>query len=245
MFSGTSKNSKILIIIPTFNEQDCIEAVVNNLRSNYSMFDYVVIDDKSTDNTKKVLDSIGANYISLPVNLGIGGAVQTGYQYAVEHDYDIAIQMDGDGQHDPAYLNSVIDPIVNGEADICIGSRFIKNEGFQSSRSRRLGIKLLSSLVFLCLHKKYFDVTSGYRAVGKPYIALYAREYPQDYPEPEAIVTGIRHGARIREIPVVMRARESGKSSINIKRSIYYMGKVSLALLLANFMYRKSEDKKD
>ena len=130
MFYGTSTNNKILIIIPAFNEQDCIEAVVNNLRSNYSMFDYVVIDDKSTDNTKKVLDSIGANYISLPVNLGIGGAVQTGYQYAVEHDYDIAIQMDGDGQHDPVYLNSVIDPIVNGEADICIGSRFFKKVGF-------------------------------------------------------------------------------------------------------------------
>lgn len=234
--------NKILIIIPAYNEQNSIESVICELKEKNPTYDYVVINDGSTDETERVLKRINANYISLPVNLGIGGAVQTGYRYAFEHDYDIAIQVDGDGQHDLSYLNCVISPIMNGEADICIGSRFLKKEGFQSSKGRLLGIKILSTLIYFCIHKKYYDVTSGFRAVVRPYIELYSKEYPQDYPEPEAIVTAVRHGATIKEIPVIMRAREDGKSSINIGRSIYYMVKVSLSILLAKLTYRKLKE---
>ncbi|SDA72966.1 hypothetical protein SAMN02910275_02431 [Butyrivibrio sp. INlla18] len=235
------KKIKTLVIIPAYNESECIERVVDNLRKNYSEYDYIVVDDASTDGTRAVLDKIKANYVSLPVNLGIGGAVQTGYRYALENGYDIAIQMDGDGQHDPNYLHALVEPLNENEADIAIGSRFITKEGFQSSRSRRLGIKILSDLLFVLLHKRYYDVTSGYRAVNKKFISLFSFDYPQDYPEPEAIMISSRNNAVIKEIPVIMRERDTGESSINLKKSMYYMCKVSLAIVISFFQRVKGE----
>lgn len=164
--------------------------------------------------------------------MGIGGAVQTGYRYALENEYDIAIQIDGDGQHDTKYVNEIVGAIERGEADIVIGSRFVEKEGFQSSASRRFGIKRLSTCIWVCTGKNIKDVTSGYRAVNRKFIELYAGDYPDDYPEPEAIVMGLMHGARINEYPVVMRERMAGVSSINFRKSIYYMIKVSLAILM-------------
>lgn len=228
---------KILIIVPAYNEAENIEKFINELRKYINNnTDTLIINDCSTDNTKEILIKKYYNFLDLPINLGIGGAVQAGYLFAKEYEYDIAIQMDGDGQHKPEYINKLVEPIVDGSADITIGSRFKETKdtkGFKSSFMRRLGIKYLSTLIYLFTNKKIYDVTSGFRAVNKRYIALYANQYAQDYPEPEAIVTALRNGARVEEIPVIMQERLGGKSSINFLRSIYYMVKVSMAIFIA------------
>jgi glycosyltransferase involved in cell wall biosynthesis len=228
---------KCLVIIPAYNEAANIKQTVDKLVTLYPKCDYVVINDGSVDNTEQICRENGINYISHPINLGIGGSVQTGYKYAQENGFDIAIQMDGDGQHDPQYINELIAPIEEGKADIVIGSRFINGEGFQSSSSRRLGISFLSRLLCICCGKKVKDVTSGFRAVNCNIIQFYAKNYAQDYPEPEAIIAGVMHHAKIHEIPVVMHERSNGKSSINFWRSFYYMLKVSLSILLFRFTY--------
>lgn len=229
---------KILIIIPAYNEAENIQRVVDDLRINYPQYDYVVINDCSTDHTQNILSSMQANYINLPVNLGIGGGVQTGYRYALEHGYEIAVQIDGDGQHDPKYIEDVITPIENGQADAVIGSRFIENKGFQSTLSRRLGINLLSALIKVLCGVWVRDVTSGMRAVNQKMIAKYANNYAQDYPEPEAILTAGIMKARIIEVPIQMRERQGGTSSINVLRAIYYMIKVSIALVVTRMTAR-------
>lgn len=232
---------KTLIVIPAYNEEKNIDKVIANLKEQVPFADYVIINDCSKDNTEAMCREKGYNYLSLPINLGIGGGVQAGYKYALKHGYDIVVQHDGDGQHDPAYIEKVIEPIVSGKADIAIGSRFINKEGFQSTGSRRAGIKILSTLIKLCTGVTVKDVTSGFRAVNREYIEFYANYYPADYPEPEAIVEACLHGARIEEVPVIMKERENGVSSINVKRSIYYMVKVSLAIVLCRLSYRRSK----
>ncbi len=230
---------KTLIIIPAFNEQDNIEKLLDELTKNYPQYDYVVINDCSTDGTAYILKQYGANYINLPINLGIGGGVQTGYLYAFQNNYDIAVQMDGDGQHLPEYLSNIIEPIEKGEADAVVGSRFINNEGFQSSFMRRFGIVILSTIIKLLTGMKIIDVTSGFRAVNRKAIALFAQNYAQDYPEPEALVVSAMHGLKTVEVPVIMQERLGGKSSINGFKSAYYMIKVSLALLFARITTKR------
>lgn len=234
---------KVLIIIPAYNEAGNIEKVVSNLTKNYPQYDYLIIDDCSKDETGEICKKNCYHYLSLPINLGIGGGVQTGYKYALAKSYDIAVQHDGDGQHDPAYISAVVQPILDGQADIVIGSRFIDKEGFQSSHARRLGIKLLSKLIRLFCGAKVKDVTSGFRAVNREYISFYADEYSSDYPEPEAIMTAKLNGARIQEVSVVMRERENGASSINLKRSIYYIVKVSIAIVVCRLTRHKARGK--
>lgn len=231
------KNNKILIIIPAYNEAENIEAVVDNIVNNYPQYDYVIVNDGSKDNTEEVCKKRGYSVINLPLNLGIGGAVQTGYLYARKYHYDIAIQIDGDGQHDISYVEKLIEPILSNEADITIGSRFLEKEGFQSSATRRVGISFLSGLIHLICFKKVKDVTSGFRAVNQKFINIYAENYPSDYPEPEAIVAAIMYRGRIKEVPVVMKERMAGNSSINLKRSIYYMIKVTLAILICRISF--------
>lgn len=235
---------KTLIIIPAYNEAENIERVVDNLIQNYPEYDYVVVNDCSTDNTEQILKSRGYNYLSLPTNLGIGGAVQSGYIWAKERGYDIAIQIDGDGQHDPAYIKDLIAPIERGESDMTIGSRFIDKNGFQTSFMRRLGIKFIRFVIRLTCGTKVTDTTSGFRATGKELIEYFAREYAQDYPEPEAIVAASLKGFRVSEVPVEMKEREGGVSSINTVRSMYYMIKVSLALVILRFGTRRKKIKK-
>lgn len=196
-----------------------------------------MINDGSTDNTLRICERERFHYLNLPINMGIGGAVQAGYVYACRNDYDIAVQMDGDGQHDAAYLETLLEPLRKDEADVVIGSRFLEKEGFQSSASRRTGINILSFLILLMTGKRIKDVTSGYRAVNRKFIEIYSRDYPMDYPEPEAIVSAIMHLGRVREVPVRMRAREGGTSSINFRRSVYYMIKVTLAILICRMSY--------
>lgn len=236
--TGRSKQQmKILVIIPAYNEAENIENLIKGINELCPYADYIVVNDCSKDNTEEVLRRIGASYMSNPVNLGIGGTVQGGYIYALKNGYDIAIQVDGDGQHDISYLKKMVEPIEKGEADIVIGSRFIEKQGFQSSAGRRFGINFLSRLIWLCTGIRIKDVTSGFRAVDRKFIKIYADNYPQDYPEPEAIVAGVMHGGRIKEVPVVMRERAGGISSINLWRSVYYMIKVSLAIIICRMSF--------
>lgn len=223
---------KVLIIIPAYNEADNIENVVDNIRNNFPQYDYVVINDGSKDNTRDICKKRRYQYLNLSINLGIGGAVQTGYKYAKDKNYDVAVQIDGDGQHDISYLADMLPMLESGEADIVIGSRFIEKEGFQSSVVRRIGIRILSFLIYMCTGCKIKDVTSGFRAVNKDYIKIYADSYPNDYPEPEAIVAAVMHGGSVKEFPVVMKERAGGTSSINFVKSIYYMIKVTLAIIV-------------
>ena len=228
---------KVLIIIPAYNEEKNLPKLTEKLEKMYPQYDYVVVNDGSVDHTKELCRKEGISVINLPVNLGIGGAVQTGYKYGSENGYDIAVQIDGDGQHDIAYLDKLLEPLRNNSADVVIGSRFIRKEGFQSSRLRRTGIVFLSRLIRLLTGIRVYDVTSGFRAVNRRFVEIYARDYPSDYPEPEAIVSAIMKGGRVLEVPVVMKERESGTSSINLVRSVYYMIKVTLAVLLRRFAY--------
>lgn len=230
---------RTLVIIPAYNEEASIVSVIEKIKEDCPDIDYVVINDCSKDSTVDVLNKANACYVNLPLNLGIGGGVQTGYKYALMNGYDIAVQIDGDGQHDTAYLKDVIAPIEKGQADIVIGSRFINKEGFQSSGMRRMGINFLSALIRWCCGTKVLDVTSGFRAVNRTYIEEYAKSYPVDYPEPEAIVKASLHGAQIMEVPVVMKERESGTSSISPLKSIYYMVKVSLAIVLCRLTNKR------
>lgn len=225
-----SMKHKILVIIPAYNEEKNIVRVVTQLTKTVPEVSYIIINDCSCDNTARICRKYGYNYMSLPINLGIGGVVQAGYQYALDHDYDIAVQMDGDGQHDAKYIHRIIQPIIDEEADIVIGSRFLTGEGFQSSGMRRAGINFLSFLIRLCSGTRVKDVTSGFRAVNRKFIRIYAGEYSQDYPEPEAIIAGAMNQGRIKEVPVIMHERKAGISSINLWGSVYYMIKVSLAI---------------
>ena len=224
--------SKVLLIIPAYNEEESLRSLIEEIKTVCPYVDYLVVNDCSSDDTERLLEELGANYISLPCNMGIGGAVQSGYRYAAQNGYDIAIQIDGDGQHDVRFVKDMVKLIEDKQADVVIGSRFIDKEGFQSSQARRIGIRILSMLIRLMCGAKVKDVTSGFRAVNRRFIELFAENYPDDYPEPEVIVTAKLYGAEIKELPVVMRERTTGKSSINLKRSIYYMIKVSLAIII-------------
>lgn len=230
-----------LVIIPAYNEEKNIEKVIVNLKEKEPSIDYLIVNDCSKDGTVNICNVNNYNYLDLPVNLGIGGAVQTGYKYAYQNGYDIVIQHDGDGQHDPYYIKNIVEPIESGKADIVIGSRFITGEGYQSSRIRRFGINFLSKLIRMCSGADVKDVTSGYRAVDKKFIEIYAKDYAQDYPEPEALVAAAMHGAKIIEVPVIMYKREEGQSSINAYESMYYMIKVSIAILLYRITFNKKE----
>ena len=228
--------ARILVIIPAYNEEAAILNTVRDLQRQFPAADYVVINDCSRDRTREILRANQLNYIDLPLNLGIGGGVQTGFQYALEHDYDIALQFDGDGQHDASFIQPLCEPILAGQADMTVGSRFVPGtdaNGFRSSAARRMGISFLSFLVQLMTGCHVYDVTSGFRAFGKGMIAYFARHYAQDYPEPEAVVAALVFGYRVQEIPVRMRERQGGISSISPIKSVYYMVKVSLAIILA------------
>lgn len=224
---------KKLVIIPAYNEQGGIEKTVQDVLEYAPEFDYVIINDCSTDNTLEICRKRGFHVINLPVNLGIGGGVQTGYLYAWQNGYDIAVQFDGDGQHNAAYLNEMAEKLVSENLDMVIGSRYIKKEGFQSSGIRRVGIRYFTWLIHLVTGKKITDPTSGMRMVNKDIIALYAKKYPKDYPEPESVVTILKQGKKVEETAVRMNAREEGVSSISPGKSVYYMIKVTLAILIA------------
>lgn len=223
---------KKLVIIPAYNERDSILGTVTDIQRNAPGFEYIVINDCSTDDTLEVCREHGIHVLNLPVNLGIGGAVQTGYLYALQHGYDLAVQFDGDGQHDARFLQSMADALVREQADMVIGSRFIDNKGFQSSGIRRVGIRFFAFLTGVLFGKKISDATSGMRMCNRKVIELFVKEYPRDYPEPESVCRLLREHYKVLEIPVEMRERSAGVSSISMKKSVYYMIKVSLAILI-------------
>ncbi|KJR47076.1 Glycosyltransferase involved in cell wall biogenesis [Desulfosporosinus sp. I2] len=233
---------KILAIVPAWNEVENIGPVIRNLKITSPWLDVLVIDDGSTDQTAEVARAHGAMVISLPVNLGIGGAVQTGFLYAVKNHYDVALQVDGDGQHRAEEIKKLVDPVLMGETDVTIGSRFLEKTSYKSAWPRRLGIYLLSKTIQSVVRKSYTDPTSGFRAYNQKALRIVSSHYSTDYPEPDAIVTLLKNGLRVIEISVEMDARLSGSSSITPFKSGYYMFKVSLAIILNSMMSRIWDD---
>jgi len=225
---------RVLAVVPAFNEARSLPEVVAGIRRAMPACDVCVVDDGSSDGSAEVAAALGATVLRCPLNLGIGGAVQTGYLWARDRGYDAAVQIDGDGQHDPAFLPRLLAPIEAGQADVVVGSRFLEagGGGFRSTFLRRAGIRYLSWFLRLRCGVRATDPTSGFRAAGRAAIALYAACYPPDYPEPEALPLARRARLRIAEVPVRMVERRHGASSIGIGRSLYYLIKVSLALLV-------------
>ena len=231
-------DKRVLLVIPAYNEEKSIKKTCDSIdlynKKNKSKIDYIVINDGSLDNTSLVLEKNSINHIDLIANLGIGGAVQTGYKYALYNGYDIAVQFDGDGQHDINFITNLIDPILKGKANMVIGSRFVEKEkeGFKSSRARRLGIKIISFFIKLKTKTKLYDVTSGYRAIDLNLIKQFSNYYPSEYPEPISSVNALKNDYKIVEVPVVMKEREHGKSSISSWKNVYYMINVILSIIL-------------
>lgn len=237
---------KILMIVPAYNEEENILNTCQKIKEFSKELDYIVINDGSKDNTLKILQENNLNHINLINNLGIGGAVQTGYKYAFENNYDIAIQFDGDGQHDINYVKRICEPLEKGQADMCIGTRYLDKTSseFQSTFMRRLGSSIISLFIKICCHKKITDPTSGFRAVNKKVIEEFAKEYPKEYPEPESTVSLLVNGYKIKEVPVSMNERIGGTSSIRLWKSVDYMVKVVLAIIIDSISFRKKGGKK-
>lgn len=240
---GKMHRARVLVIIPAYNEEESILGVVDDLDRNAPDVDYIVVNDGSTDRTRDILAENAIPHIDLIRNLGIGGAVQTGYKYALANGYDVAVQFDGDGQHNAKYINRLVAPIENGEADLVVGSRFKEQtDGFKSSFMRRLGINILSGVLKMSSTNRIKDVTSGFRAADRHVIELFSLYYPDDYPEPESLALVARKGLKASEVPVAMQERKGGESSIKRMDSVYYMVKVTLAILIQANIYERHAD---
>jgi glycosyltransferase involved in cell wall biosynthesis len=226
---------KALVIIPAFNEEGSVGKVVEEVHSHLPQVDALVVNDGSTDLTSEIASAKGAIVLDLPFNLGIGGAMQAGYKYAFEKGYDIAIQVDGDGQHDPREIPKLLRVLEEEKADVVIGSRFIGDSQYKASMMRRVGILVLSKAISMIVGEKLTDPTSGFRAANRRAIQLFSVNYPQDYPEPEAMVLLHQCGLVMEEVPVKIDQRYSGESSITKIRSVYYMVKVLLAIFVDCF----------
>lgn len=223
---------RLLAIVPAFNEARNLPGVIASIRAGAPQVDICVVDDGSSDATADVAAAAGAQVLRCPLNLGIGAAVQTGYRWAEARGYDVAVQLDGDGQHDPAFVEDLVAPIRAGSANVVVGSRFLDAGGFRSTLVRRGGIRYLGLFLRVRCGARVTDATSGFRAADRRAIRLFAASYPSDYPEPEAIAVAVRAGLRVAEVPVRMRERVHGESSITLLRTLYYLVKVSLALVL-------------
>lgn len=237
---------KILVIVPAYNEEDCIDKVIYDLKNTNPSWDVLIINDGSKDNTSAVArETKLAFVIDLVSNLGIGGAVQTGFKFAARNGYDIALQFDGDGQHIATEIPKLIEPIINNEVDVVIGSRFaVSHYGWKSSIPRRMGIFVFTILNRILIRQKITDSTSGFRAYNKSALDFLAVNYPMDYPEPEAIILLGKNGYKLKEIHADMKARETGTSSINYRRAVYYMIKVVLAILMTSIRPKIRKGKK-
>ena len=235
--NSKNKKPKVILVIPAYNEEENIlktyKSVMDYNNKNKTDYDVIIINDGSKDKTSSICHENNIPVIDLIHNLGIGGAVQTGYKYAYENDYDIAVQFDGDGQHDVRYVKNIIEPIINKESDMVIGSRFVKNiDTFKCTFSRRIGINIISFFIKLVTRKKIYDTTSGFRAVNKKIIKDFASSYPVEYPEPLTTTEIIRKGYKVSEVSVEMKEREGGVSSIRAWKSAYYMITVVVSIII-------------
>lgn len=231
---------KKLVIVPAYNEEKSIEKVIKEIQKEASEHDILVINDGSGDRTSEIVRGFkSVNIVDLPMNLGIGGAVQTGFIYCWEKSYDICVQVDGDGQHKPSEIKKIEEPIINDEADMVIGSRFLSSSTYKTTFFRRMGIKIFYFANRLFLGEKIKDSTSGFRAYNRKVVEILRKYYPDDYPEPEAIFILKKKGLRIKEVGVDMEERKGGRSSITFFRAIYYMIKVSIGIVI--HMLRKED----
>lgn len=230
---------KICIIIPAYNEEATLEKVISEIRGSGVRADIVVVSDASRDRTALLAEQMGVTVLELPINLGIGGAMTTGFNYAVRHGYDIAVQLDGDGQHDPSFLGRVLAPILFGGADMVIGSRFLGGRGYTSTTTRLIGIRLFSYLIGLATNRRISDPTSGYRAYNREALNFVSRFYPQDFPEPESIVVMLRNNFRVKEVVVEMRHRLGGISSVRPLKAGYFVVSNAIAIMVGMIKARK------
>ncbi len=236
---------KVLMIIPAYNEEENIrstcEKIIEYNRQNGTEYDFIVINDGSKDSTSSICHENGFPVIDLVRNLGIGGAVQTGYKYGFENGYDVAVQYDGDGQHDVAWVEKLIQPIADGKADFTVGSRFVEKskDNFESTFMRRVGINVISFNIRLASGKKIYDTTSGFRACNREIMKSFAENYPIEYPEPITNVELLKGGYKVCEVPVKMNAREGGVSSIRAWKTVYYMINVIMSILLSGKRRKK------
>ena len=228
--------TRVLIIIPALNEEDTIADVIQSIRNAEPEYDVLVVDDGSKDRTARIVAALdGVTLIRLPYNLGIGGAMQTGYKYALRNGYDVAVQCDADGQHPVNRIRDLVAHVEAGDADIIIGSRYVANTGYTPSVTRRVGKSILSRAVDWIVGGGITDTTSGFRAANRKVIELFARQYPEDYPEPETLVILHKSGLRAAETPVEMSPRQGGRTSIRPRHAAYYMIKVGLAIFVNVF----------
>ncbi len=238
-------NKKVILVIPAYNEEDNILKTYNSILEYNKIyntdFDVIVINDGSSDHTEDVLNKNSIPHITLIHNLGIGGAVQTGYKYAYQNSYDIAIQFDGDGQHDINYACKIIEPLLNGKSNMSIGSRFLDHSSseFKSTKARQIGIKLISTFIKFFTGKKLYDVTSGFRAIDESLIEKFSKDYPLEYPEPISTTAILKEGYIVSEVPVSMNERIGGVSSIRSWKNIYYMLNVLMSIMIIGFRRKK------
>jgi glycosyltransferase involved in cell wall biosynthesis len=235
-FEGRLAGKRRIAIVPALNEAETIGRVIGEIRAVDPAFDILVVDDGSDDGTAEIAEAVGARLVRLPFNLGIGGAVQTGYRYALSNGYDIAVQIDGDGQHDPSQLRAILEPLVAGEADIVIGSRFAGVGSYRASRLRRLGMRVFASIVSAIVRQPLTDTSSSFRALNRRSLSLFAADYPHGFLETvEATVLAGKYHLRLKEVAVTMRERELGRSSLTIPRSLFYAAKVLVAVFVSLF----------
>ena len=223
---------KILVIVPAYNEEGCIQGVIEDLKNNFPQGDILVVNDGSSDRTPEITKGLGVNVIDLPYNVGIGGAMQTGFLYALQEGYEVALQFDGDGQHHADQIDKILKPFLSNSADLVVGSRFLSEGGFTSSVQRRIGSNILSLVVSTIARQKITDTTSGFRVYGRKALEFFSSNYPEDYPEVEALILAYKKGLRIKEVPSEIGPRTVGKSSITFSQAAYYMVKVMLAIFV-------------
>lgn len=241
--SEPSTNYAILIVIPAYNEGENLPATVADVRGYLPHAEILVVDDGSTDNTASVAKELGCRLLKMPFNVGIGVSVQAGFQFAREHDFDFAVQFDGDGQHSAESLSRMLEAAIGGEADLVIGSRYLDENDYETPVARRMGMVIFSRIISLILKQRITDSTSGFRVLNREAIEFCADNYPADYPEVEILPLLHFDGIRIMEVPVIMRARQNGRSSITWSKAAYYMVKVVLAISIS--LLRERPERRD
>ena len=224
-----------LAIVPAYNEEGSVALVIDEIRAYDAGFEVVVVDDGSGDRTSEVAEEKGARVLTLPYNLGIGGSVQTAFRFARENDFELVVRLDGDGQHDAGHLPALLAPVLDGDADVAVGSRYLAEGGYRQSTGRNLGNRILAGAASLVTRQRVTDPSSGFQALNREAIELFANDYPHEFPEVEATVLVAKHRLRRVEVPAPMRERLAGSSSHGVLKSAYFLAKVLVALLVAIF----------